>query len=192
MRREDAAAVAGYHQEGIPTGVLADLGPGVLTKLYRALAEDEGSFVFVGVDESDRVLGFVAGVEDVGAMYRRVLRRRALSFALSSLRALFSLRLARRVLNTLRYPAKVEGEFPEPELLSIVVDPITRGSGLAADLLAALLSEFHRRGIAIIKVMVRADFERANAYYRKHGFVLAGRIERHGNDANIYTIETRP
>jgi ribosomal protein S18 acetylase RimI-like enzyme len=125
-------------------------------------------------------------------MYRRVLRRHALRFGAAALRHAFSVRMIRRVLNTLRYPAKVEDQYPSAELLSIVVAPEARGSGAATALLEALLAEFRARNVAAIKVMVRADFERANAYYRKHGFRLAGQITTHGHPANVYTLETKP
>lgn len=190
MRPEEAADVARYHRLGIPTGVLAELGETVLTKLYRALTAADDGFVFVGVDERDRVIGFVAGVLHVGRMYRRVLRRHCVSFALAGARYVFSLRMLRRIWNTLRYPAKVSGNYPNAELLSIVVDESARGSGVATELLRSLLAEFRRRGVDRIRVMVRADFDRANTYYQKHGFQFAEQITTHGHPANIYVIGT--
>lgn len=192
MMPKDADQVARLHAEGIPNGLLAELGAPFLAKLYRALADSDEAFVFVAAGEQDRIAGFVTGVTSVGQMYRRVLRKHAFSFGIAALRYVFSVRMIRRALNTLRYPAKVEDQYPSAELLSIVVAPEARGGGAATALLEALLAEFHARGVAEIKVMVGADLERANAYYRKHGFRLAGQITSHGQAANIYTLDTKP
>lgn len=191
MRPEDAPAVARHHQIGIPTGVLAELRPSVLARVYRALEEGNDGFVFVGADPAGNVAGFVSGVTDVGRMYRQVILRNFWTFAALGLRYALSPRMIRRLLNTLFYPAKVVGEYPRAELLSIVIDPAAQGSGLGTALLQALLTEFRRRGVDQIKVMVRADFARANGYYRKHGFTLAGQIVTHGYPANVYVIDTR-
>ncbi len=191
MRPDDALAVAGLHRQGIPTGVLAELGLPALARLYGALLDSPDSFVFVGVDARDGVAAFVSGVTDVGRMYRRVIRQQFWSFAALGLRYALSPRMIRRLLNTLFYPTKVAGAYPPAELLSIVVDPIAQGSGVGTLLLEALLAEFRRRGIGRIKVMVRADFARANGYYRKHGFALAGQIVSHGFPSNIYVIDTQ-
>lgn len=191
MRPGDADEVARLHVEGIPTGLLAELGAKFLARVYRALAECEEGFVFVATCAGDRVVGFVAGVTSVRAMYKRVLQKHGLSFGLAALKYVFSARMIRRILNTLRYPAKVESQYPDAELLSIVVAPEARGSGAATALLEALLAEFHARSVGEIKVMVGPDLERANAYYRKHGFRLAGQITSHGHPANIYTLDTK-
>lgn len=191
MRPQDAPAVARHHQVGIPTGVLAELRPTVLARVYQALADGDDSFVFVGTDSADDVVGFVSGVTDVGRMYRRVIRRNLWTFATLGLQYAFSPRMIGRLLNTLIYPAKVVGQYPRAELLSIVIDPAAQGRGLGTALLRALLAEFRTRGVDRIKVMVRADFARANGYYRKHGFTLAGQIASHGYPANIYVIGTR-
>ena len=191
LRSEDAGQVAKLHAKGIPTGVLADLGPSFLERLYCCLGADDGSFVIVGVDPSSKeVLGFVAGVEQVGGMFRRVLKSNWLALATASIGSMFSIRILGRVFSTIRYPSQTEGEFPEPELLSIVVAKQAWGSGLASELLEELEMEFRNRKISQFKVMVRADFERANAFYCKHGFTLAGKIDRHNHSSHIYTKAT--
>lgn len=189
MQPAEAEAVATYHAECIPHGVLSELGTRVLARVYRALNASEDAFIFVGVDARGCVAGFVSGVIDVRRMYRRILRRHWLAFSVASLRHLFSIRMLRRILHTLRYPARVEGKYPQAELLSIVVAAEARGSGLATALLDALRAEFRARGVARFKVMVGAHLERANAYYRKHGFVLAGEITSHGRPSNIYVAD---
>lgn len=190
MQSHDATAIAHLHRSGIPTGVLAEIGVEALADIYVTLVSGDDGFVYVGVDDRGRVVGFVSGVTDVSKLYRRVVRRHFLRFALLGLRNVFHPRMIRRLCSALLYPARVQTKYPPAELLSIVIDPAARGSGLGTQLLEALRADFRRRGISEIKVMVRADFERANAYYRKHGFALAGQTTSHGHPANIYTLAT--
>jgi ribosomal protein S18 acetylase RimI-like enzyme len=190
MRPEEAAAVARFHAEGIPTGVLAELGVGFMTDLYRAIASSPHGFVFVALDGSECVRGFVCGTTRLGAVMRGVMLRRGWKLAAFMLRHVFSGRILKRAIEAVFYPSKMEKNLPEAELLSVVVDPEFRGSGAGGALMEALLNEFRARGVQSVKVMVRADFERANAYYVKHGFRLAAAITTHGHAANVYVIET--
>jgi ribosomal protein S18 acetylase RimI-like enzyme len=189
----EAEAVAQYHAEGIPTGVLAELGPKFLASLYGAIDRSPDGFVLVGVDEQQAeqpVLGFICGTTNVNRVMRGVLWRHGFALLRQMLRTLISPRRVRRVIESLLYPSKLPDTLPKAELLSIVIDQRARGTSLGQDLMDGLLREFAARGIQELKVMVRADFERANAYYRKHGFQLAASISSHGKPCNIYVRET--
>lgn len=190
MRPGDAGAVARYHQQGIPTGVLAELGPGFLTALYQAIAGSPSGFVFVAVDERERVLGFICGTTDMRAIFRRVIWSNFWRFGPRLARHVLSVRMLRRIIDALRYPSKMGPDLPAAELLSIVVDAGVRGGGASGLLMRALLDEFRARGVARVRVMVGADLPRANAYYQKHGFGLATTIQSHGRTANVYVIDT--
>lgn len=190
MRSDEACAVARYHAEGIPTGVLAELGVGFMTDLYRAIAASPHGFVYVVLDDADAVRGFICGTTRLGTVMRGVMLRKGWKFAGYMLRHLFSGRIIRRAFEAVFYPSKMEKGLPEAELLSVVVDPDFRGSGAGGALMDALMNEFRRRSVREVKVMVRADFGRANAYYLKHGFRLAATIRTHGYPANVYVIET--
>jgi ribosomal protein S18 acetylase RimI-like enzyme len=189
MRPEEAAVVAHFHQVGIPTAFLSKLGAGFLTQLYLAIGRSKEGFVLVAVDRQEKVIGFVSGATRVSGLYRSVLLRRGWLYAGILLKHLLSWRTLRHIFETLRYPAKVSTVYPDAELLSIVADPSARGSGVATALLDALTLEFRRRGCDKFRVLVRADLARANAYYVKHGFVLAGTLESHGVPSNVYTFE---
>jgi ribosomal protein S18 acetylase RimI-like enzyme len=190
MRPDEAGAVAQYHAEGIPTGVLAELGVGFMTDLYRAIAASRDGFVFVVLDDEERVRGFICGTTRLGAVMRGVLLRRGWKLAGFMLRHMFSGRIVKRAFEAVFYPSRMPGDLPEAELLSVVVDPKLHGAGAGTALLEALMNEFRARDVPKVKVMVRADFERANAYYVKHGFRPAARITTHGHPANVYVIET--
>ena len=190
MRPDDALTIARYHKEAIPTAFLSRLGVRFLTHLYLAIACSAKAFVFVAVDPSDRVIGFVSGATEVKGLYRSVLLRRGWLYALILIPHVLRWSTVRRILETLFYPARVSREYPEPELLSIVVEPQAQGSGAATALLEAVKEEFRRRNCPVFRVLVGADLERPNAYYRKHGFKLIDRIDSHGVPSNVYTLET--
>lgn len=191
MRPDEAGVVAGYHREGIPTGFLSELGAGFLTRLYRGIASSDAGFVFVADGGADGLVGFAAGVTDVGSMYRSVLIRRWWSLAGPLLRHLLRVATWRRVYESLRYPKQVEGAFPSAELLSIVVSPPMRGKGVAQRLMDAVRTELAGRGCDVVKVLVGAELPAANAFYVKYGFRLAGSIRMHGSASNVYVIETQ-
>ncbi len=189
MQRDDALAVAQQHSQGITGGFLSTLGDRFLAHLYRGIASNPRGFVFVAVDDAGRVVGFVAGADSVSRLYRSVLLRRGWLLAGTLIRHFLRPSTVRRIIETLRYPKQVEGDSPEPELLSIVVDPQWRGSGVASHLVDALVAEFRRRRCSPVKVIVGAGLDRANAFYVRYGFRLAGSITSHGDKANVYTIE---
>ncbi len=190
MKPEHAPDVGRLHQDGIIKGFISTLGIEFLTDLYLAIDRSEKGFVFVGLDDNGTTRGFVCGATTVGGVYRSVLFRRGWLHVRILARRLLNPRTLWRILESLVYPVRSPKGLPDAELLSIVVDPDTRGSGIATDLLAALLTEFRKQGCPQIKVLVRADLERANAYYVKHGFTLATTVESHGVLSNIYVIDT--
>src|SRR5437899_730349 len=56
------------------------------------------------------------------------------------------------------------------ELVSIAVEPGSRGKGAADALLAATLRGLKRRGVARIGLTVKVTNERARAFYERYGF----------------------
>jgi len=190
MRVEEAAAVAAYHHQLIPTAFLSQLGVRFLTHVYRALHRSRHAFIFVAVDANDGVIGFICGATSVKGLYRSVLLRRGWLYAGLLLRQVLHWNVLRRVIETLFYPSKLGDTLPQAELLSIAVDPGARGSGVATALLDALLGEFRRRGCGEFRVLVGADLDAANAYYIKHGFALTDTTESHGVASNVYVRGT--
>ncbi len=190
MRPDEAATVARHHREGIPTAFLSRLGAGFLSQLYTAIARCPHGFVFVAVDSEDRVVGFISGTTSVTSLYRWVISRRGWLLAALALPCALRWSTVRRVFESLRYPSQIDPQYPQAELLSVVVAPQARGTEAAAALLRALLDELYQRGCSTVKVIVGAELARANAYYRKHGFRLAGTISSHGLPSNVYVIET--
>ena len=73
-------------------------------------------------------------------------------------------------------------EHNRAEVDSVAVKPSYRGQGVAAALLARLMTLLRRRGFATLKLTVRLDNTAAIALYRKLGFSRERRINRHYED----------
>ncbi|MGZ4754409.1 MAG: GNAT family N-acetyltransferase [Acidimicrobiia bacterium] len=166
--------MAALHAERIAEGFLSSLGPGFLRRLYgRVLASEDG---FVLVADDDGVVGFVAGVGDLGALYRRFLLRDGIVAGLAAAPRL--VRALPRVVETLRYPAAT-GDLPEAEILAVAVAARAGGRGLGRALVAAATAEFSRRGIHDATVVTTADNAPALAMYRACGFASVATTEVH-------------
>jgi len=190
LEKRHAPQMARLHVEGIKTGFISSLGEDFLTVLYEAIAGSEFGFGFVALDK-DRVVAFLAMTTDLGRLYRSVVLKKGLRFALVLAGKMLSSGTLKKAVQSLLYPSRVKKlSLPCAELLSVVTDPEYRGRGLAGELLRRTLEECRRRGIGEFKVLVGAEMESANNWYIKHGFKLRGRMDSHGRASNIYTIDT--
>jgi [ribosomal protein S18]-alanine N-acetyltransferase len=71
---------------------------------------------------------------------------------------------------------------PWGRLYSIVVDPRVRGQGIAGMLITAAEDEARRRGMAELRLEVRADNAAALAVYVRHGYAKIGSLPRYYSD----------
>lgn len=190
LKKQHASQVASLHISGISTGFISSLGLGFVSALYESIAEDENSFGFVAV-EDEKVLGFVAFSKDLSKLYKYVIVKKGLCFALLLAGKMLSLRRIKKVFETLFYPGRTKKmDLPCAELLSIVIGGTERGKGLATTLIGKSLAECSRRGVEKVKVLVAADNEPANKLYSKCGFKPAGQIDSHGVPSNIYVARS--
>jgi len=189
----DAAAMARLHADGMPEAFLPTLGPRFLSRLYRALAADPDAVALVA-EGVDGVVGFAAGVPSVGGFYRRFARGQGPAAALAAAPRLVRPTVARRLLETVRYPAAGNGNGPLPdaELLSIAVAPGWRAGGTGRALADGVLDGLARRGVDDIKVVVGAANQGANRFYAKVGFRDAGQLTVHqGTPSNVWIRSCR-
>ena len=178
----DASAAAALHASQIGEGFLSSLGPPFLAALYRRVVRHAGSFLLVA-ERDGEVVGFAAGCEDVGRLYREFLLRDGLVVGVRAAPRL--VRAWRRVWETLRYPAGGdEGDLPAAELLSVAVAPAAQGLGLGRQLVGAVTEELRRRGAEGVRVVAGAGNARAIGLYRACGFTTAGRLEVHRGAAS--------
>ena len=189
----DAAAMARLHADGMPEAFLPTLGPRFLSRLYRALAADPDAVALVA-EGVDGVVGFAAGVPSVGGFYRRFARGQGPAAALVAAPRLVRPTVARRLLETVRYPAAGNGNGPLPdaELLSIAVAPGWRAGGTGRALADGVLDGLAGRGVDDIKVVVGAANQGANRFYAKVGFRDAGQLTVHqGTPSNVWIRSCR-
>ena len=68
------------------------------------------------------------------------------------------------------------------ELVSLAVDPVMRGRGVAPALMESTLRRLRLRGVVRIGLMVRVTNQRARAFYEKYGFQKVRRVRRYYED----------
>jgi ribosomal-protein-alanine N-acetyltransferase len=74
----------------------------------------------------------------------------------------------------------IRGE--QAELVSVAVDRAARRMGAASALMESTLRRLRRRGTARIGLMVRADNDKARAFYDRYGFEKGRRVPRYYED----------
>jgi ribosomal protein S18 acetylase RimI-like enzyme len=182
----DAPALASLHASEISEGFLPTLGPAFLRRLYRRFCLHPASFVVVAEEESSgEIVGFGAGAEDLGRVYRTFLVRDGVVAGVAAAPQL--VRRWRKVLETLRYPSATS-DLPKAEVLSVAVAPAARGQGVGRALLDALVAELSRRGVPGARVVCATSNVPAVALYESAGFKEAERLEVHaGTTSTVLT-----
>ncbi len=152
----------------------------------------ENSFVLVALDDpaERHVIGFIAGVPDVSALYRKFLVRDGLVAALPAAARLF--RSIPRVLETLRYTATTsEHDLPRAEILAVAVAADCGHRGIGRSLVRAATEEFRTRSVRSAKVVTSLDNTTALSVYHTCGFLDVERIEVHaGRSSQVLVWRT--
>ncbi len=187
-RMDEAAQVGNLHAE-ITSGFLPTLGPGFLTRLYRALIAWEPADVLVA-DQDGTVLGFVASVENTRAFYRHFAVRHGILAGLSAFSRLIRPSSLRRAWETYRYGSGDDHDGPSAELLAIATAAEARGQGLGSRLLVAATDRYRHRGLAAVQVVVGADNEASLAAHRKAGFEDRATLEVHSGESSKVLVWT--
>ncbi|MGQ0668512.1 MAG: GNAT family N-acetyltransferase [Actinomycetota bacterium] len=190
-RPADAAALARIHREALPEAFLPTLGGRFLRRLYRAMAADPAAVALVA-ENGQGVVGFATGVRSVGRFYRRFLVRHGIPAAVAAAPHVLRRGVLRRVRETASYPSGT-GLLPDPELLSIAVEPARRSMGIGRILARGIVSGLAEAGAEEVKVVVGADNVGANRFYEGLGFRHAARIAVHGGTpSNVWVIRCTP
>jgi len=185
-----AEQIAELHIESISTGFISSLGIDFVASLYKAIAQSKSSFGFVA-EKDGKVLGFAAFSTNLGKLYKSVILKKGLLFALLLAGKMFSFERIKKVFETLVYPGRIKKRnLPAAELLSIAVARQERGKGLAGQLIKKGFLHCRKEGIDKVKVLIGADNKPGNRLYLKFGFELVGQIVNHGVVSNIYVAQT--
>ncbi len=185
-----AGQVAALHIQCISTGFISSMGIDFVTSLYEAIVKSKSSLGVVAMRDG-KVLGFAAFTTNLNKLYKSVVWRKGLIFALLLAGNMLSLRRIKKIFETLFYPARTKKmNLPSAELLSIAVGPEERGKGLAGKLIEKGFRHCRKTGVDKVKVLIGADNKAGNKLYRKTGFELIGQIVNHGVLSNIYVAQT--
>ena len=184
--------IAQLHIDNIDQGFLGSLGKEFLGVLYRAINDDYNSCLLIA-QVNNQIVGFIAGTSDIKYVYRCLLRywrtmipALAMSFfSPSRLKGIsetffFSYFRSRRLTAT-DNPCVL----PTAELLSIVVDPSYRSTGVADGLYNELINFYRTRGIASFKITVGSPLARAHRFYQRKGAVSFMETKTHKGYTSI-------
>jgi len=190
LQAAHAGQVAALHIQCISTGFISSMGIDFVTSLYDAIVKSKSSLGVVAV-KNEKVIGFVAFTTNLNKLYKSIIRRKGLKFALLLAGNVLSLRRIKKIFETLSYPARIKKmNLPSAELLSIAVAPEERRKGLASQLIEKGLRLYRKSGVDKVKVLIGADNKAGNKLYLKSGFELIGQIVNHGVLSNIYVTKT--
>lgn len=185
-----AGQVAALHIQCISTGFISSMGIDFVTSLYDAIVKSKSSLGVVAV-RNEKVIGFVSFTTNLNKLYKSIILRKGLKFALLLAGNVLSLRRIKKIFETLFYPARIKKmNLPSAELLSIAVAPEERRKGLAGQLIEKGLRLYRKTGVDKVKVLIGADNKAGNKLYLKTGFELIGQIVNHGVLSNIYVAKT--
>ncbi|MBN1806893.1 MAG: GNAT family N-acetyltransferase [Sedimentisphaerales bacterium] len=189
LRIEHAEQVAALHIQCISTGFISSLGLDFVTSLYKAIAQSKSSFGVVAV-RNDKVLGFAAFTMNINELYKSIIRKKGLKFALLLAGRMSSIKRVKMIFETLFYPGRIKNmSLPSAELLSIAVTGEEQRKGLAGQLIEKGFQYYKKTGIDKVKVLIGADNNAGNKLYLKCGFEPAGQINNHGILSNIYVTQ---
>jgi len=189
LQVEYAGQVAALHIQCISTGFISSMGIDFVTSLYEAIVRSKSSFGVVAVRD-EKVLGFAAFTTNIDKLYKSVIWRKGLKFALLLAGNMCSLKQVKSIFETLFYPARIKKmNLPSAELLSIAVAPEEQRKGLAGQLIEKGFRHYRKNGVDKVKVLIGADNTAGNKLYLKSGFEPAGQINNHGLPSNVYVAQ---
>ncbi|MCP4260024.1 MAG: GNAT family N-acetyltransferase [Planctomycetes bacterium] len=190
LQVEDARQVAALHIQCISTGFISSMGIDFVTCLYEAIVRSKSSFGVVAIRD-EKVLGFAAFTTNINKLYKSMVWRKGLKFALLLAGQMCSLKRVKKIFETLFYPARIKNmNLPSAELLSITVASEEQRKGLANKLIEMGFRHCRKRGVDKVKVLIGADNKAGNKLYLNYGFEPAGQINNHGVLSNIYIAQT--
>lgn len=181
------------HLAAFPGFFLSLMGPRFLRTLYQGFMQQRSGLAYVAI-QNGQVLGFVVGTLEPQGFFKALLKARWWAFGLASLAGLLKspLVVARKIVYALFYRGEALPDYPHAALLSSLgVAPAAQGTGLGK----ALVLHFNQQvrlagGNAVYLTTDSVGNMRANQFYNKLGFQLAGTCNRPGGRVlNRYIID---
>lgn len=187
LQRADVRELAHLHREAFPGCFLSRLGEPFLTQFYSGFISDESA---VARDSSGRPLGAVVGTTEPAGFFGRLVRRKLVGLAFTSLRAVVAHpSAAPRLLRALAYRGDTMEQPGGALLSSICVDPRRQAGGVGSLLVAAWEATAPERGARSAYLTTdAADNDSVNAFYLARGWLLSSTSNtREGRSMNCYT-----
>ncbi|GLR25197.1 GNAT family N-acetyltransferase [Limnobacter litoralis] len=180
----DIPAVVSVHQSAFKGFFLTRMGPAFLRVLYRGFLNDPTGVFLVAcrVASPDEAVGFVAGTTAPATFFRDQLRKHWIRYLAA---AFFPLLMSpslviQKLWSALFYRGETLPELPNAALLSSLgVLPQLQGAGLGNQLVKSFLNVCKEKGLpAVYLTTDQSDNDKANAFYQRCGFRLAGACKR--------------
>lgn len=180
ITRRHSKAVAALHMQHLPTPFRGGPGRRLLSAYYRAVAGGRGAIGYIA-EEQGHILGYVCGVWDPAALRAQMFKAEWPTLMLwGPVSVLFQPQLMASFAQRFTRPAEREVE-PAPaaeyELRPIVLDPASRGTGLAVRMVERLMLDARDRGFTDMVLYVEAGNQAAQAFYRKMGFTAVSHLQ---------------
>jgi ribosomal protein S18 acetylase RimI-like enzyme len=174
MELRHVKAVVNIHLARFPGFFLTFLGPRFLQLFYHEILATPGQVSLVAVD-GDRVIGFVTGLDHQGRFFGRLVRRRLVAFAWTSLAAAVRRpSIIPRLFRALTYSRGAQDAAAQALLMSIAVAADATGAGIGQTLVSRFLEEMRLKGVESVSLTTdRDDNDRVNAFYQALGFQIA-------------------
>lgn len=198
LRKNHISQVVDLHIEAFADSFLTQLSRDFLTILYEEFSRSGFGYVFL---ENGNVAGFLAGIfSSADIFYRDIIKNNIFRLSILLLRSVIrNPILIKSILNRgtrlifKKKPFYIES-LPEYDQLihsrDVVASALTmsvsqkyRGRGIASQLWTHLLHDLPKKGVEAIIASVQSDNTITNKFYKKRGFILIARIQRHyGNE----------
>jgi len=190
MNKEDLDYVVSIHLEAFCSFFLSFLGSRFLHVLYSFIQSDSKSISIVAERIHDnRIVGFVVGTLEPPSFYRRAIRSRVLSFALSTIPALLKdPRILGRLVRAFTKPKEMDAIQADCELMSIAVLPDYASKGIGRKLEAAFTDEARRHNAHSITLTTdKLNNDVVNRFYESCGYVVYDSfVTPEGREMNRY------
>lgn len=183
----DLPGIVKCHTKAFPGRFMTEMGPRWLYGLYRFFIKHPAGISFVGVDSTDKTVGFVVGGKP--NIREKFLRTAIFWYSYLIFWKFITKPIVRRaLLKELAKKLQLKWTISPPEgpqhedttarfsnLLSICVLPDYKGTAVAGRLIESFQTACATKGYDAIKLSVVTDNARAIAFYKKHGWREVGR-----------------
>lgn len=188
----DVSDIVAVHLQSFPGFFLTFLGDRFLQVLYdKTLALPE-AIGFIGEEDGGSAAGFVIGVTSQASLYRTLLVRHWVAFAVASFGPMLRRpSIVPRLIRALRRPEEAQQSVADCLLMSIAVRPELQGQHVGGQLVDAFLGEARQRGARAVSLTTDRDGnESVNRFYQGRGFKLARSFATaEGRWMNEYVID---